>query len=422
MNSRDNFPPPVHDPFPVFLYHDDVPEGGDEATTESEGPFTFSNLSLADDIAILINLSRQAFSHPLPSSLPPSHSRQGLHVHTPRFIGRDKIRSRWKVPRIPSSFLREPVEHRQLCLRNNRPWIICHSWKSNPPFQHYPLSSLSIPPLKIILSLRSTNRRCLQSIYIYIYFQYFNKNPISKSRAEFNTTRLVSISPSLLASRIEREGRARINVGALSGACISPFIAMHVHGEPRVPHGLYQQPERKIRSGTGGGKFLAPTRLRVWPWTDKRAEDREGEGGLELGMHARSIVPSGIGTGNRDVRMDRGDWKLGRADVRKIIENLLESTRDSRRRGGTSYGVILLLSLRHATAAWWKGKKGRKKEEEERGGGRKKRNLCFVPRRWRMQSAFLPVVYVSRTNWPNAFSNYIPPSPPKYCILSITGL
>lgn len=147
----------------------------------------------------------------------------------------------------------------------------------------------------------------------------------------------------------------------------------------------------------------------------------EGEGGLELGMHARSI-PSGIGTGNRDVRMDRGDWKLGRADVRKIIENLLESTRDSRRRGGTSYGVILLLSLRHATAAWWKGKKGRKKEEEEREGGRKKRNLCFVPRRWRMQSAFLPVVYVSRTNWPNAFSNYIPPSPPKYCILSITGL
>lgn len=190
---------------------------------------------------------------------------------------------------------------------------------------------------------------------------------------------------------------------------------MHVHGEPRVPHGLYQQPERKIRSGTGGGKFLAPTRLRVWPWTDKRAEDREGEGGLELGMHARSI-PSGIGTGNRDVRMDRGDWKLGRADVRKIIENLLESTRDSRRRGGTSYGVILLLSLRHATAAWWKGKKGRKKEEEEREGGRKKRNLCFVPRRWRMQSAFLPVVYVSRTNWPNAFSNYIPPPQVLYII------
>lgn len=133
---------------------------------------------------------------------------------------------------------------------------------------------------------------------IYIYFQYFNKNLISKSRAEFNTTRLVLISPSLLASRIEREGRARINVGALSGACISPFIAMHVHGEPRVPHGLYQQPERKIRSGTGGGKFLAPTRLRVWPWTDKRAEDRGGGGGIRIG-NARSFHPVGDWNGQQ---------------------------------------------------------------------------------------------------------------------------
>lgn len=33
-----------------------------------------------------------------------------------------------------------------------------------------------------------------------------------------------------------------------------------------------------------------------------------------------------------------------------------------------------------------------------------------------MQSAFLPVVYVSRTNWPNAFSNYIPPPQVLYII------
>lgn len=70
---------PARNPFVLFLYHDDVPSR--TTTTASEGPLTFSNLSLADDTAILINLSRSQSTRSLAPPLP-SFTKGALHVHT----------------------------------------------------------------------------------------------------------------------------------------------------------------------------------------------------------------------------------------------------------------------------------------------------------------------------------------------------
>lgn len=81
----------------LFLYHDDVPGRGrgGATTTASEGPFTFSNLSLADDIAILINLSRQStrsLALPLPPFTPDAPPRAAARAHHSR-VSSVEIRS-----------------------------------------------------------------------------------------------------------------------------------------------------------------------------------------------------------------------------------------------------------------------------------------------------------------------------------------
>lgn len=151
---------------------------------------------------------------------------------------------------------------------------------------------------------------------------------------------------------------------------------------------------REIRSGTGGGKFLAPTRLRVWPWTSR---------GIRIG-NARSFHP--IGDWNRQQGRENGSRRLETGSSR-CQKNNRESPwiREIVEEPVTALSSCFRSATQPPRDEKKKGKK--KREEEERG---EKRHLCFVPRRWRMQSAFLPVVYVSRT-WPNAFSNYIFPSP-----------
>lgn len=79
------------------------------------------------------------------------------------------------------------------------------------------------------------------------------------------------------------------------------------------------------------------------------------------------------------------DWKLGRADVRKIIVNLL-NTRDSRMARNQLRNYLLAFAPprnRRVMKKKKKEKEKKKKEEEERkeGGGKKKGKLCFVPRR-----------------------------------------
>lgn len=97
-------------------------------------------------------------------------------------------------------------------------------------------------------------------------------------------------------------------------------------------------------------------------------------------MHARSI-PLGIGTGNRDVRMDRGmDWKLGRADVRKIIVNLL-NTRDSRMARNQLRNYLLAFAPPRNRRVMKKKRKRRKKrrkrkKKERREGGKKKASFA----------------------------------------------
>lgn len=102
-------------------------------TTASEGPFTFSNLSLADDIAILINLSRQAFSRPFP---PPIHAKGCTCTPLSRFIGRDKIRAGEKFrgfpPRSNGSSRTCWTPTTLSSLWRKARIIICHSWKSSP--------------------------------------------------------------------------------------------------------------------------------------------------------------------------------------------------------------------------------------------------------------------------------------------------